>query len=90
MSERVKIERARDALRKAESEWQKAITNVLGVVNDNKNPALANAAFGAAADLTHELAEMRRSHWRVTNILLENWPEYGDVVVGVGALGGTR
>jgi len=79
-TEREYVEKARDSLRKSEAEWGRAITAVLGVVNANDNPALANAAFGAAADLTEALADMRRSHWRVTNILLESWPEYGDVV----------
>lgn len=83
-TEREHIEAARDLLRKAEADWQKAIDQVRGVVAVNSVPALANAAFGAVADLTAELAEMRRSHWRVTNILLENWPQYGEVVTEKG------
>ena len=79
-TEREHIEDARDRLRKAEAEWGRAIIAVMGVVNANERPDLANAAFGAAADLTESLADMRRSHWRVTNILLESWPQYGDVV----------
>jgi hypothetical protein len=79
-SEREYIEDARDKLRKAEALWKVAIAEVMEVVNVNEDAALANAAFGAAAELTEELSSMMRSHWRVTGILLENWPGYSDVV----------
>lgn len=79
-TEREYIEDARDHLRKAEAEWRKAVDAVLGVVNVNDNPALANAAFGVAADFTDELGAMMRSHWRGTMALLEHWPQFGEVV----------
>lgn len=79
-TEREYIESARDKLRKAEVLWRGAVADVMGVVNVNEDARLANAAFGAAADLSEELAGMMRSHWRATHVLLENWPEYSDVV----------
>ena len=79
-TEREYIESARDKLRKAEALWRGAIADVMGVVNVNEDAKLANAAFGAAADLTDELAGMMRAHKRVTDTLLENWPGYSDVV----------
>jgi hypothetical protein len=86
-TERERIERARDHLRKAEADWRKAIAEVLGVANENDNPTQANAAFGVAADLTDELGAMMRSHWRGTMVLLETWPQYGEIVV-MGGGGG--
>jgi hypothetical protein len=79
-TEREYVEAARDALRKAESEWGKAIAAVMVVVNVNEDPRLANAAFGVAADLTAEKARMMAVHKDATVVLLASWPEYHDVV----------
>ena len=87
MTEQEHIEAARDNLRKAESAWAKAITHVKGAMQANAEKGradLANAALGAAADLTDELASMMRSHWRVTGILLEKWPDWAAEVVTRG------
>ncbi len=79
-TEREYVEAARDALRRSKAEWQKAIDAVMGVVAVNDDASLANEAYGAVAELTDELASMMRSHKRVTDTLLENWPDYSDVV----------
>lgn len=87
MTEQEHIEAARDNLRKAESAWAKAITHVKGAMQVNADAGRAveaNAAFGAATDLTDELANMMRSHWRVTGILLENWPDWAAEVITRG------
>ena len=86
-TEREYVEAARDALRESEAEWQKAIAAVRGVVkiNADKGDAnLSNAAFGVAADLTEELSNMMRAHWRGTMILLDNWPDFGAEVTTRG------
>ena len=86
-TEREYVEAARDALRKSEAEWKKAIAAVMGVVEVNaaKGDAhLSNQAFGVAADLTEELSNMMRSHWRGTMILLESWQEFAAEVVTRG------
>lgn len=83
-TEREYVEAARDALRKSEAEWQKAIAAVMGVVKVNADAGkakLSNSAFGVVADLTEELANMQRTHWRSTLVLLEDWPDFDDVVV---------
>jgi hypothetical protein len=86
-TEREYVEAARDALRKSEAEWQKAIAAVMGVVKvnaDDGKAALSNAAFGVVADMTEELSNMQRTHWRGTMILLENWPDFAAEVVTRG------
>ena len=86
-TEREYVEAARDALRKSEAEWQKAIAAIRGVMavnNEAGNAVLANAAFGVVADMTDELAAMQRTHWRGTMILLENWPDFAAEVVTRG------
>lgn len=83
-TEREYVEAARDALRKSEAEWQKAITAVRGVVAANMQAGeavLANEATGAVAQLTSQLGDMIYCHKRVTDILLENWPGMGGPVV---------
>ena len=84
-TERELVETARDALRKSEAEWRKAIAAVMGVVKvnaDNGEAKLSNAAFWTAGDLTEELANMMRCHARATSSLLENWPDWAaDVTV---------
>ncbi|MGL5011818.1 MAG: hypothetical protein ACRC6I_18225 [Paracoccaceae bacterium] len=82
-TERELIEAARDHLRKAEAEWQKAIIAVRGVVALNMkvgNAKLANEATGAAAQMVSQLGEMMFTHKRVTDVLLEAWPGYDDIV----------
>jgi hypothetical protein len=86
-TERDRVEAARDALRKSEAEWKKAIAAVMDVVSinaENGNAVLSNAAFGVAADLTEELANMMRAHWRGTMVLLESWPDFAAEVVTRG------
>lgn len=81
------VEAARDALRESEAEWRKAIEMARGViaVNAEKGDArLANEALGAVAQLTDQLGEMLYCHKRVTDILLENWPDFGADVVTRG------
>ncbi len=87
MDERQHIEAARDALRAAEKSWAKAIAHVKGAMQANAEMGradLANAAFGVAADLTEELANMMRAHWRGTMVLLEKWPAFGAEIVVMG------
>ena len=86
-TEREYVEAARDALRKSEAEWRKAIAAVMGVVEVNAangNAFLSNEAFGVAADLTEELSNMMRSHWRGTMVLLEKWPDFAADVITRG------
>jgi hypothetical protein len=86
-TEREYVEDARDALRKAEREWDKAIDAVMGVVNFNAdagNAELSNAAFGVAASLTFMKASMMHEHKGATDILLEKWPDFGADVVTKG------
>lgn len=86
-TEREYVEAARDALRKSEAEWQKAIAAVMGVVKANADAGradLSNAAFGVAADLTEGLADMMRAHWRGTMVLLEKWPDFAAEVITRG------
>lgn len=86
-TEREYTEAARDALRKAEAEWQKAIAAVRGVMAVNAangRADLANHAFGVIADMTEELSQMQRCHWRGTMFLLEHWPDFAAEVVTRG------
>lgn len=79
------VEAARDALRKSEAEWQKAIAAVMGVVKVNAERGearLANEAFGVAGHLTYVLGDMIRVHKAGTDVLLASWPAFGaDVTV---------
>jgi hypothetical protein len=86
-TEREYVEAARDALRKSEAEWQKAITAVRGViaVNNEKGDAkLANEAFGVVARLTSELSDMMYAHKQSTDVLLANWPDFAAEVTTRG------
>ena len=86
-TEREYVEAARDALRKSEAEWRKAIAAVMGVVEVNAangNAFLSNEAFGVAAELTSELSSMMTAHKLGTDTLLEYWPEFAAEVVTRG------
>lgn len=86
-SEKEYVEAARDALRKSEAEWQKAIAAVMGVVKVNAdagNARLANEAFGVAGHLHHALAEMILAHKSGTDVLLANWPDWAAEVTTKG------
>jgi hypothetical protein len=82
-TERELVEAARDALRKSEAEWQKAIAAVRGVVTINADAGRAdqaNAAFGVTGHLHHAMSEMILAHKMSTDTLLALWPDWATEV----------
>lgn len=79
-TEREHVESVQAGLASVKGTFKAMSGELTGIMDKNDDAGKRNAAYLARAKIRQRLADLEVTHGEITQLLLEHWPEYHEVV----------